>query len=167
MTHSNRPEQSAGESGTTAHWSASWLPTIERSGHRMQQFQHAAQDLQKAVNQESIRQIEDMFAAMSQISSAVNDAARENSLTGVFGAQPRVLECMMQITQRSNERLMRITERVNACTVAVANGEAAGPDAREAEQPGNDDSTEDQSTRSGKPHQTSQQDKQAAAGQES
>ena len=166
MKPANRPAQSSGEFGSTMHWGAGWLPTMERSGQRLQQFQHAAQDFQKTVNQESISQIEDIFAAISQISSAVNDAAREPSISSVFSAQPRVLECMMEMNQKGNERLMRITERMNACTAAMANGEATESVTRATEEASGDGSETQASIDSGAPGRVSgEQGKRAAAAQ--
>ena len=108
-----------------AFWTRRWLSAMEESGQRMQQYQNATRELQEAMQQESVRQAQEMFEAVTQISRAVGDATRENSLAGVVSAQPEVLDCVMQMTRRSNQRLLRLTEQVSACTVSMANGGAA------------------------------------------
>ncbi len=121
MNDLDRSESFASSNSPAELWNNSWRSAMEESGERLQRFQHAAQELQETVNQESLKQIHDMIDAMSQISHALNEASRDNSFTGLVNAQPKVFEHVMQATRKSNQRLLHITERMNACTISMAN----------------------------------------------
>ena len=120
MTQAQRP--TATDAGTTADlpsWSENWRVTLEGAEQRMKHVQRAGQELQEALQEVTIAQLEDVFRTMGRMNSLLDGSREGDRPPSLLAAQPEALICFMDLAQASNRRMMELAERWRTCSMSI------------------------------------------------
>ncbi len=132
MSQTSRTAPTSQPSQSFPYWPQSWVSDPQTVVQHFQRLQEDAQAVQRAAQNASIAQIEDMFEAINSITRIVGSAAQSRNMGAMIAAQPEIFQCLIKVGQTSQERIITMAGKLGSSSLGMP-GIASAPAAPETE----------------------------------